>query len=224
MKKYLVLCPLAAELDFLLAPLREQGLTFRTLKAGPLEVFESSELGLRFGLAGHGKTQFGIQTQFLISYFGDVKGVVCAGCAGGLAPEVAVFDVALAKKTIEHDYRLKFVKRPDPEFPGDAGLLQKFSSIPTNFKIHTGVIASGDEDVIDEQRAAELREQTGALAVAWEGVGGARAAKFNSLPFIEVRGITDTASSTAPIDFEINLKEAMKNVSALLIQALVDVP
>jgi adenosylhomocysteine nucleosidase len=81
-------------------------------------------------------------------------------------------------------------------------------------------MAGGDEDVIEVSRAAELRELHTALAVAWEGVGGARASAFSNVPYLEIRGATDTANHEAPVVFYINLKIVMKNIADLLYQWL----
>lgn len=222
MDQILILSPLPLEIEALLSRLREIGHSFRETQVGPLRVMEVPDLGWRFSLAGHGKVQFGIQTQFLISHYRNLDTVVCAGCAGGLSEGVSVFDVIAAEKTIEHDYRLKFIKRPDPEFIGDDRLLKKIRALkPKTFQIHFGSIASGDEDIVDPVRASELKAQTGALAVAWEGAGGARACKFNNIPFVEIRGVTDTANNTAPVDFATNLKTAMANVGDTLLAAFV---
>lgn len=56
----------------------------------------------------------------------------------------------------------------------------------------------------------------GALAVAWEGAGGARACVFSGLPFLEIRGITDSADHRAPVEFEQNLEKAMANIAILI--------
>jgi adenosylhomocysteine nucleosidase len=80
-----------------------------------------------------------------------------------------------------------------------------------------GAIASGDEDIIDPTRALELRGATGALCVAWEGAGAARAASFSGLPFLEVRAITDGADHTAAADFEANLERSMPNLAQILV-------
>ena len=48
--------------------------------------------------------------------------------------------------------------------------------------------------------------RTGALAVAWEGAGGARACHFSGIPFLEIRGITDSADSDAASDFRATLE------------------
>lgn len=77
-------------------------------------------------------------------------------------------------------------------------------------------MAGGDEDVIEVQRGAQLRELHNALAVAWEGIGGARACAFNDIPYLELRGVTDTANHEAPIVFDVNLKIVMQNIAFLL--------
>ena len=84
--------------------------------------------------------------------------------------------------------------------------------------MHYGIIASGDEDIITTDRATALRETTGAIAVAWEGAGGARASLFNALPFVELRGVTDTANHEAAADFHTNLRGVMANLAAFIMR------
>src|SRR6185503_19342229 len=89
-----------------------------------------------------------------------------------------------------------------------------------NFNVHFGIMAGGDEGVIEITRGAELRDLHNALAVAWEGVGGARACAFSEVPYLELRGATDTANHVAPVVFDMNLKIVMKNIAQLLINWL----
>lgn len=217
----LVMCPLALELDYLILRFKEKSVRIVIEQVGSLKVLAAPELNLKFSLAGHGKAQFGIQTQYLLSHFNSITGVFCVGCAGALDKQINIGDVVVAQKTLEHDFKLRFYKKPPPEFEGDSKWLQKSSLIKVeNFKIHFGIIASGDEDIIDEKRAEEIRLETGAIAVAWEGAGGARASKFNSVPFIEIRGITDQADINASIDFKIKLKLAMSNSADFILKLL----
>ena len=88
------------------------------------------------------------------------------------------------------------------------------------FSVHIGIVASGDEDIVTHIRAEELQKQTNALAVAWEGAGGARAARFNNLPFIEVRGITDNARDDVPQSFSANLPVAMSNIGMVMLNLI----
>ena len=68
-------------------------------------------------------------------------------------------------------------------------------------------------------RARQVREDTGALCVAWEGAGAARAAAFAGIGFAEVRAITDAADGRAATDFRANLDLAMPNIATLLVRS-----
>ena len=70
--------------------------------------------------------------------------------------------------------------------------------------------------MVETERKKVLHESTGALAVAWEGAGGAKACAFSGVPFVEIRGVTDTADHNAASDFEENLGVAMSNLATLI--------
>jgi adenosylhomocysteine nucleosidase len=81
---------------------------------------------------------------------------------------------------------------------------------------HIGPIASGDEDVVDAERRTSIHARTGALAAAWEGAGGARACAFLGVPFLEIRGITDSADAQAATSFRLNTPPVMARVAEVL--------
>ena len=217
-QKILVITPLQKEYDELYHSLSTLGLKSRTETIGRLDVHCLPEINMTLARGGHGKTQFGIQTQHLLDH-AEFELVICAGAAGALAPEVTIGDVIIATSTLEHDYNNKFSNRPKPRFAGDTKSIEQIKALnlsSADFKVHLGIMAGGDEDVIDIQRGKELRELWDALAVAWEGVGGARACAFSDVPYLEIRGATDTADHEAPVVFYINLKVVMKNIAYLL--------
>lgn len=215
----LIVLPLQSEFRFFTESLDSFGFAAKEICIGKIPVKAYAHQGLICAVGGHGKTQFGIQTQFLISQFPDISKVFCIGAAGGLA-NVKKFDVVIADETIEHDYTERFDPAPQPTFPGCresiAYLRSKMPGLELPFAIHQGIIASGDEDVVAKERAEEIHEKTRALAVAWEGAGGARASAFNGKAYLEVRGITDLAGSSAAADFRDNLAQSMKNIALLL--------
>lgn len=92
----------------------------------------------------------------------------------------------------------------------------RISAAVRPFKLHFGGIASGDEDVVDAKRRSECQQLSGALAVAWEGAGGARACAFSQVPFLEIRAIVDNANEDGPRDFRVNLRMAMQNLAQVL--------
>ena len=67
-----------------------------------------------------------------------------------------------------------------------------------------------------EERIRELIDSTGALVVAWEGAGGARAAQLSDIPFLEIRGISDGAGENAFEEFWANIPIAVGNVAAIV--------
>ena len=128
-------------------------------------------------------------------------------------------DLIVATSTVEHDYNELFSIKPKPRFPGDAESIQQLKALKltdADFKVHFGVMAGGDEDVVDVKRGKELHTKHKALAVAWEGIGGARACAFSEVPYLEIRGATDTANHEAPVVFYVNLKVVMRNIALLL--------
>ncbi|MFZ3231214.1 MAG: 5'-methylthioadenosine/S-adenosylhomocysteine nucleosidase [Pseudobdellovibrio sp.] len=214
----LLLTPLKIEFDSLILRLHELGFESIQSYVGKMKILEFPKLGWKCSVAGHGKAQFGIQTQLLISHFKEIDLIICAGTAGSLLDQVSVFDVVVANRTIEHDFRLKFIKKNDPEFYGDQTQINKIKNKSfVNFKVHCGDIASGDEDIVTAERAFEIRAQTSAIAVAWEGAGAARASLYNHIPFLEVRGISDSSNSATLNDFSKNLKIVMSNVGDVLL-------
>jgi len=168
-------------------------------------------------VGGHGKVQFALTTLHLIQKHSPHL-VICAGACGALAPWLKVADVVVATTTIEHDYKLRFVQRPLPTFDGEGRVLEKLKTKTSwrNFKLHLGPIASGDEDIVDAGMARDLHARTGALAVAWEGAGGARACRFTKIPYLELRAVTDLANEQSMRNFAEAIGQAMTNLGQVL--------
>ena len=222
MPRTLVVTPLQEEYNNLHDSLSALGLKSDRERIGKLDVHRYPGINVTLARGGHGKTQFGVQTQHVLDHE-KFDLVICAGAAGALAPEVRVGDVIIATSTLEHDYNLKFSVRPKPSFAGDAKSIEQIKALDltdANFRVHFGIMAGGDEDVIEVTRGAELYKAHTALAVAWEGVGGARACGFSEVPYLEIRGATDTADHDAPVVFDVNLKIVMKNIAFLLYEWL----
>ena len=217
--KILTVIPTKAELESFVRASCEQGYRAETITTGKLPVTHFSMLNLAVASGGLGKVQFAVQTQYLIDA-GQWDVIICAGAAGALVTDLAVGDVVIATETVEHDIRNKFSKPLLPRFSGSEEMIGRCRwALKTEpaFTVHYGPIASGDEDVMDAERRADIRARTAALAVAWEGAGGARACQFSGLPFIEIRGVTDGAGATAPSEFRQNTQLALKSVAQVVI-------
>jgi len=218
----LITVPQADELNALLATFDAAGYRPRSLTIGRLECHACDDLALLFAVGGHGKTQHAVQTQHLLEQKATIRAVICAGAAGSLRADMKLGDVVVGLATIEHDYRLRFIRRPLPRHDADTQLADEFRRVArhmnSQFRVLFGDIASGDEDIVDPARAAELAKETGASCVAWEGAGAARAAHFSRLPFLELRAITDSANHSAASDFHTNLAYAIPNLAQVLLK------
>ena len=163
----LITVPQINELEVILAAFDAAGYPPRSSTIGRLECHPIDALALLFSVGGHGKTQHAVQTQHLIEQKPTIQAVICAGAAGSLSPDLKLGDVVVGLSTVEHDYKLRFVQRPLPRHDADRRLADEFRSVAgqigSRFSMLFGAIASGDEDVVDPARAAELRKATGAL-------------------------------------------------------------
>lgn len=173
-------------------------------------------------MGGLGKAQFGVQTQHLIENLDNIEVIVCAGTCGRLRKDLTVGDVVVGVQTVEHDFNrgMSLIELPLPTFEGDGRLIESLRSVaargdlPCNLRF--GGIASGDEGIASEKRISEIVESTGAIVVAWEGAGGARAARLSGIPFLEVRGISDGAGENAFEEFWANIPIAIRGVAAVV--------
>jgi adenosylhomocysteine nucleosidase len=216
----LIMVPLQEEIALFRQACTAHGLATTDATVGRLVAIRVPDLGLTVVPGGLGKVQFAVQTQHVLDVSRTWDVVICAGAAGALVDGLAVGDVVVATETVEHDIHNRFGPPLLPRFSGAATMIESLRGVrqPRNaFTVHFGPIASGDEDVVAIERQAELRLRTGALAVAWEGTGGARACQFSAVPFVEIRGVTDGANNNAAADFRANLATAMRNVATVIV-------
>jgi adenosylhomocysteine nucleosidase len=217
--KRLIVIPTQAEFDGFLQACTALGFSAEAARLGRFPVVHVPAQGITVAHGGLGKVQCALQTQHLLDLCPGWDVVICAGTAGALIDALAPGDVVVATETVEHDIRNKFGAPVLPRFRSADTVfaaLQAGVSAQTAFTVHCGPIASGDEDVVDRERRRAIHQGTGALAVAWEGAGGARACYFSDVPYIEVRGITDHANSQAAADFKRNRPMAMRHVATLI--------
>ena len=216
----LVVAPITAEFEALAGAFDERWGSPMLGEAGRVAVRTYEAAGVILAEGGFGKVQYGVTTQHLLDHLPDVTLVVCAGVAGGLSGEVRVGDVVVATATVEHDFYSEVLRRVPPRIDGSAEHLATLAGAveqtDTPFRVHFAPIASGDEGISDRDRKADIRARTDALAVAFEGAGGARAALFSGVPYLEVRAISDMAEGDIITELEANLPGVMQNVAAVV--------
>lgn len=210
----LIVCPLKKELSELVHFFKSKGEPLETYELGKLSLYYLPDKDIFLGRGGLGKTQMAIVVHHYLHHLKNIDLVVCAGCGGALSGQLDIGDIVVGEKIIEHDFKSSRTNFNPPEFLVNPKWLQSFSriEIPSS-RILCGAIASGDEDIASRERAAEVVKLTGALVVAWEGAGAARAAEFFNIDFIEVRSIVDVCENINSQDFAHRFTKSMSSLA-----------
>ncbi|HDP25668.1 MAG TPA: hypothetical protein ENN34_09515 [Deltaproteobacteria bacterium] len=223
-KHLLVGIPMQEELNILVRTWEGMGFRAEDSCVGRLPVKHFPDLNTTITRGGIGKVRYAVKMQHLLDGCTHRDMLICAGTAGSLINGLNAGDVVVATTIIEHDVRTLSPDLRSPVYETQDSLVNVFRqvNVPREdlFSIHSGAIASGDEVICDSQRRCSLSERTGALAVAMEGAGGARACRFSDVPFLEIRGLTDAADQRIATHFLENLEPAMRHVAIVLALAI----
>ncbi len=176
-----------------------------------------------------------------------VDGVVFTGVAGGVAPQVRVGDLVIAKTLMQYDIDLKGVlgcqrfeipmlglsrmaSWPELLDIADASAQAVVASVDYQSSIkgfsphapqrHVGTIASGDTFISSSQeREGLVTVIPDLLCVEMEGGAIAQVCLEHEVPFVGCRIVSDTADAEAPSDFGSFLDSAAAIGSELFISA-----
>ncbi|WP_353133056.1 5'-methylthioadenosine/adenosylhomocysteine nucleosidase [Limnohabitans sp.] len=195
-----------------------------------------------------GKVAAATTATVLLERFG-VSRMVFTGVAGGLAPQVNVGDVVIAREFIQHDMDASplFPRHEVPltgltRFPADAALSQAlavaaplalqdmWASLPhgerlnldlAKAQVHQGLIASGDRFVSQTMESQALqRALPDALAVEMECAAMAQVCHDYGVPFAAVRIISDRADDAAHVDFQRFIQSIASRYSVAVLDRL----
>ena len=128
--------------------------------------------------------------------------IINSGCAGGLAPAVAVCDIVVGAQTAYHDVwcgegNLRGQVQGLPQrFDADPALLRAARSVRTDAPLHCGLICSGDQFLTTpEDDARVLGIYPDALACDMESTAVAQVCRHYGVPFLSFRLISDVHRS-----------------------------
>ena len=161
---------------------------------------------------GHGKIDAAASTQLLIREFSPNQ-LIHIGSAGGLSTEVNIGDFVLGETIVEHDYHCKFNRiTPPPQYFTSKTLNQQLLNFSTPQKLLSGVIVSGNEDIIDTERRDELHQLFNGLAVDWESAASTRTCLVNDIETAVIRAVVDGAHEHTDKEFANNLKNISESL------------
>ena len=176
------------------------------------------------------KVNAAIAAQILIDRY-DVDIIINAGTAGGMDPELEIFDSVISTETAYHDVASDILTEFHPwlesvYFQSDPELVnlshKAIDRIGTEGKVYWGRTVTGEAFIEDEGRQ-KINEQFSPLTVDMETAGIAHVCYVNRVPFISIRSITDTAAHSGAGHFEENCEKASliaKDITVALLEEL----
>ena len=195
-----------------------------------------------------GKVAAATTATTLIERFG-VNRIVFTGVAGGIAPQVNVGDVVVAREFVQHDMDASplFPRHEVPltgitRFLADPVLSDALAAVAPlamqdmlttlpktewldldlpNAQVHQGLIASGDRFVSKTVESQALqRELPDALAVEMECAAMAQVCHDYGVPLAAVRTISDRADDAAHVDFSKFIQSIASRYSVAVLDRL----
>lgn len=190
--------------------------------------------------SGMGKVNGALVATVLADRF-QCSTLVFAGVAGGVDPALAIGDVVIADRVIQHDagaiqdghlqtYQPGHVPFINPTeqlgYVADAELLARVrtcldgAGVPR--RIHYGTVLSGDQFLHCDATRERWHRRFGALAVEMEGGSVAQVAQAFGLPWLVIRALSDLAGNDSGLDFTRFVDEVAAS-SAVILRRLLTV-
>lgn len=200
---------MAVEVEGLMAKMEET----RATKIG-MDTFVSGKLfGVQAVLAvcGPGKVNAALCAQSMIIHYRP-KWILNLGVAGAGDESVSIGDLVIADAAVQHDCDTSPIGDPIGlvskinliEIPCDADLRQKLiiaASQLDDCKVHTGIIATGDQFINKGEVRAKIHDFFHAKAVEMEGGAVAHACYMHGVPCGVLRSISDQADGHSDMDY-----------------------
>lgn len=171
------------------------------------------------------KVNAAIATQILIDAF-HVDIVINGGTAGGIRPDIHLFDTVIAERTAYHDVADDILTEFHPwlesvYFHASPSLLEaakKYSPL-SEHRILFGTTVTGEQFINNAEREALLQKYN-PLCADMETGAYAHVCYVNQIPFLSVRTVTDTASHEGIDEFEKNCETASTISAEIIVKML----
>lgn len=169
-----------------------------------------------------GKVAAATTTAIMLERFAP-RAIVMTGLAGAVSPDLAIGDIVIADRLIQHDLDVRplFPRHEIPllgvtELRADRALSDRLAAAARAFvpsadvaalgisapRVHRGLVASGDQFFSSSAALDALRATLpDTLAVEMEGAAVAQVCHEHGVPFAIARVISDTADHGAALDF-----------------------
>lgn len=177
---------------------------------------------------GIGKVNAARTTQILINNF-KISKIINIGAAGGINPELKIQDIVIGEKLVQYDFDISASGDYEKGEITDVGKYMISDSelinickrvlekrIQNDVKVVIGTIATADIFCSDPEVAKQVREEFGAECVEMEGAAIAQVCYLDRIPFLVIRGISDTPNGHNEMDYYTYCHIAAKHAAEFL--------
>ena len=161
-----------------------------------------------------GKVNSALCAQAMILKFSP-EVIINSGVAGSLTSDLGIYDVAIAKDCVQHDFDTSALGSPVGMIDGldkiyfecDTHAIETLQKACENEKCMLGTIASGDVFVSGKEMKDKITKNFNAIACEMEGASIAHVCYVNNVKFGILRVISDGGDE---VDFGTFVKETSK--------------
>lgn len=204
----------------------------KTTEKAMLKFYEGQIDGLEVVtlFSGVCKVNAAIASQLLIDVFG-VDLIINSGTAGGMKPDLQIFDTVISTEICYHDVAEDILTDFHPWmksvfFEADRELIElsklAVRKMSLEGKVIWGRMVTGESFITDEGRR-EICDAFAPFTVDMETAAVAHVCYVNKIPFLAIRCITDTASHSGIGNFEENCTKASviaKDITVALLKEI----
>ena len=225
--KVAILGAMPEEIEPLLSALCERGVSVESTEYANNKFYFAHLFGhdLVIAYSKIGKVNSALTATVMIEKFG-ARALIFTGVAGALKHGIKIGEILYATALVQHDLDITAFGHPHGFVPGSKILVQtdaKLNSIAQSvaeqlgITLKSGIIASGDQFVGDEERKSWIERTFDASAVEMEGASVAQVCDALGVPFCVLRAISDEAGHKAEFDFdEFMVKSAQTSANFVL--------
>ena len=181
---------------------------------------------------GEGKVNAARTTQALIDNY-KIEYVLNVGSSGAVNPDLNIKDIVIAQKLIQYDFDITGLGYEKAEICGigkyvecDKDLIEKLENtiqkLERDYQIKIGTIGTADKFCSSKEFAKEVYDEFKVDCIEMEGAAVGQVCFLDNIPFVVVRGISDTANGNNSVDFRSYLELASKQVARIIDEFLKD--
>ncbi len=177
------------------------------------------------GKCGQGKVNAACCTQLIIDHF-KVDYIINVGIGGGLSPDLSIGQVVISEDAIQYDMDgtgegFKLGEIPDLgmiNFVADSNMIQLAKKAAEQNKIPyaVGRVLSADIFLDDSNKKNEIVNEFNGIMCEMEGAAIGQVCYLNSVPYIIIRSVSDTASDHANDQAMLNVNEAISQTTNII--------